>query len=399
VTTQEIEAPELAAPTPRARRRFGELWAGWMQVIRPAWLSDDVVRGIRWGLVGTWVFAFGRQLQVNGIPYVRSDLLVWIVALLFACSVGQRALFTVVIDFLPFAAVLVAYDYLRGISDTFGMPTWWHPQVDVDRFLFAGHQPTVWLQEHLKHADAHWYDVVVALCYFSFFFLPYVMAGVMWLRSRKDFYRWSLRFVALSFLAFVFFALTPSAPPWAAARCTAAQVANHPNNPGCMYLAGRDVPSGGLLGPFTMRQPGAMPWLERISTRGFEDLHLHFASIVIKAGQGGVDAVAAVPSLHFGGTLLFVIFMWRRVNRWWRPVLVVYPLLMAFSLVYSGEHYVSDCIAGGIGAVLIHVVANCIERWRYRRSAPDTLEVPPESMQETPCPPSRPLPETTPSST
>ena len=40
-----------------------------------------------------------------------------------------------------------------------------------------------------------WYDVVVALCYFSFFFLPYVTAGAMWLRSRADFYRWSLRFV------------------------------------------------------------------------------------------------------------------------------------------------------------------------------------------------------------
>ena len=86
-----------------------------------------------------------------------------------------------------------------------------------------------------------WYDVVVCICYFSFFFLPYVTAGVMWLRSRTDFYRWSLRFVGLSFFSFALFLLIPAAPPWAAARCTPAEVAGHPNNPACMY-SGDPVP-------------------------------------------------------------------------------------------------------------------------------------------------------------
>ena len=137
----------------------------------------------------------------------------------------------VLLDFLPFAAVLVAYDYLRGFADTMGMPTWWQPQVSVERFLFAGHIPTVWLQEHLKHATAQWWDVAVSLCYISFFFLPYVTAAVMWLRRRADFYRWSLRFVALSFLGFAAFALAPAAPPWAAAKCSAAEVAEPPRQP------------------------------------------------------------------------------------------------------------------------------------------------------------------------
>lgn len=393
MTTQQIEAPAQAAPPSRAPR-LGARWHSLLESIRPAWFTDDVVRGLRWGAVGVWVFLFSRQCYRNGIPYLRSDLLVWIVALLFACSLGKRAVLTVVVDFLPLATVLVAYDYLRGISDTLGMPTWWHPQVDVDKFLFAGHEPTIWLQEHLKHADARWYDVVVAVCYFSFFFLPYVMAGVMWLRSRTDFYRWSLRFVALSFFAFAFFALTPAAPPWAAARCTAAQVAHHPNNPICMSFDGRYVPSGGLLGPFTTHHPGANPWIERISTRGFSELHLRFAAQVINAGQGSADAVAAVPSLHLGGTVLFVIFVWTRVNKRWRPILVAYPVLMTFSLTYAGEHYVADCIAGALAAVLIHVLANRIERWRKHRHAPDTLGSSSESTQESPCPPNRPLPTT-----
>ncbi|MEO9139041.1 MAG: inositol phosphorylceramide synthase, partial [Jatrophihabitans sp.] len=249
MTTQEVE-PDVVRQAPPPRRGLGSFWTERMRALRPAWLSDEILLGVRIGLVGVWIFAFLWQCIVgDGIPWLRSDLLVWIVALLLACSVGRRSIFTVVIDFLPFAAVLVAYDYLRGLADTMGMPTWWHPQVDVDKFLFGGTEPTVWLQEHLKHPDVRWYDVVVALCYFSFFFLPYLTAGVMWLRSRQDFYRWSLRFVGLSFIGFTFFALTPAAPPWAAARCTDAEIASQPNNPLCMYFGAQEP--GGLLGRFT----------------------------------------------------------------------------------------------------------------------------------------------------
>ena len=381
-------------------RRLSAAWENGTARLRPRWLTDDVLRGVRWGLVGVWVLVFVWQVRVGGVPLFRSDVLLWIAALLVACSVGKRNLLTIVIDFLPFAAVLVAYDYLRGISDTLGMPTWWHPQLDVDKFLFAGHVPTVWLQEHLKHPDVRWYDVVVGLCYCSFFFLPYVVAGVMWLRSRRDFYRWSLRFVALSFIGFGLFALIPSAPPWAAAKCSAADVASHPNNPLCMYYG--DPRPGGLLGPFTTHQPGANPFIDRISTRGFYELHLRFAALVIKAGQGGADAVAAVPSLHLGGTVLFVLFMWSRVNKWWRPLLVAYPLVMTFSLAYSAEHYVSDCLAGALVAVVVHVTATRLERRHEHFRGPDTLESPasrPEPPQESPCPPTHPLPATTPSST
>ncbi len=96
--------------------------------------------------------------------------------------------------------------------------------------------------------------MLVALCYISFFFLPYVTAAALWLRSRADFYRWALRFVPLSFLAFGFFALMPTAPPWAAARCTALQVADHPDSPPCMALTSRT--DGGLLGQMTDNRPG-----------------------------------------------------------------------------------------------------------------------------------------------
>jgi hypothetical protein len=367
---------------------------------RPRWLTPDLVRGVRWLAVAVWAAMFGEYIYERGIPYFRSDLLMWLAIGLFAASIGKRNVLLVLLDFFPLALVLIYYDQLRGISDSLGMPTWWYPQIDIDKALFLGHEPTVWLQEHILYPNVQWWEAFVALCYVSFFFLPYVTAAVLWLRGRADFYRWSLQFVALSFIGFTFFALTPAAPPWAAAKCTPRQVAAHPYDPYCMANDPQSVPSGGLLGTMHQTHAGASPVVDRLVGRGFADLHMSFASALIKAGQGGVDEVAAVPSLHAGGIMLFSIFMWRRLNKWWRPFLVFYPLFMVFTLVFTAEHYISDCLAGWLAAALVSLAAYGIERWRKRRRRPDILEEPTEIPGETSsCPPTRSLPATTPSST
>jgi hypothetical protein len=372
---------------------------------RTDWISVDttlgqVVRGVRWGAILVYCAVVSYNWYSNGVPFDRTGLLLWIGLGLIAFSIGRHPvwLLWVAIDFLPLVAVLIVYDRLRGWSYTVGMPTWWYPQLRIDKLLFFGHEPTVWLQEHLRYAHVHWWDVAVCICYYTFFFLPYLLAGIMWLRSRTDFYRWSLRFVGLSFLGFTLFLLIPSAPPWAAARCPASMIANHPNNPPCMTWSPK-YSNGGLLGLFTTHRPGTNPWVDLITTRGFSKLHLSAAQSLVEHGRGWADAVAAVPSLHVGGTVLFVLFMWKRLSTWWRPLLVAYPLIMQFSLTYGGDHYVTDGIAGALCAWLIHSLANRVERRRSAAQAADTLEAPPEPTLESPCPPTHPLPETMPSST
>jgi hypothetical protein len=157
------------------------------------------------------------------------------------------------------------------------------------------------------------------------------------------------------------------------------------------------TPHGGLLGATGGWRPGADTWIERLSYKGWNDLHLQIAATLLKQGQSVVDQVAAVPSLHAGGTLLFVLFVWRRVRRWQRPLLVLYVGFMAFALVYSAEHYVVDCVAGWLAAAAVHLAANRVERGR-RRNRTDTLGRSP-SLGVDPCPPMYLQPETTPSST
>ena len=386
--------------TGQQRRRIPRLPTAWRE--RTDWVSVDttlgqVIRGLRWAAIGSYVVVVWFYWDRNGVPFDRTQLLLWIGIGLLAFCIGRHPvwLLWVAIDFFPLAAVLIAYDRLRGWSYTVGMPTWWHPQINVDKALFFGHEPTVWLQEHLKHATVQWWDIAVCICYYTFFFLPYLLAGIMWLRSRADFYRWSGRFVGLSFLGFSLFLLIPAAPPWAAALCSPGDVQSHPNNPSCMAFHAHEM-TNNLLGTFGSHVAGANPYVERIATRGFGKLHLSVAESIVEHGQGWGDAVAAVPSLHVGGTVLFVLFMWKRVNRWWRPVLAAYPILMQFSLTYGGEHYVADGIAGALCAWLVHGLANRIERRRKAAQAPDTLEPPAETTQESSCPPTPPLPVQTP---
>jgi len=85
--------------------------------------------------------------------------------------------------------------------------------------------------------------------------------------------------------------------------------------------------------------------------------------------QADANAVAAMPSLHTAFALLVVVVLWPYVRRWWaRAVLVAFPLAMTFTLVYGGEHYVIDVLAGWAYVVLVCVAANAWEQWTLRRN-------------------------------
>jgi len=354
-----------------------------------------VVRRVGWIAIGIWLVALVVQIKLAGVPLDRQGAIAWIVAGLLAFSIGRRPLWTVIVDWLPFAAVLIVYDYARGLAEGVGLPVLWQQPVDVDRFLTGGTVPTVWLQEHLKLGHSTWWEAVVSLTYVSFFLLPYVVAGVLWLRSRSAFHQWALRFVTMSFLGVVCFAMLPAAPPWAAAACRPLDVHDSPTNPGCMYFSARYVGSDGLLGALHPVHAGAHPWVERLSGRGWGALHIPVARQLLDEGQATSDLVAAMPSLHAGCTLLFVLFVWPRARARWRPLLVAYPVLMAFSLIYSAEHYLIDVLAGWAMAVAIQLGYGRLERRRKRARAVDTLVAQTSTAMEHQWPPTV----TTPSST
>lgn len=345
---QSLVLTEATAPVPKRRR--------WLRILR-------------WVAIGIWAAIIVYRTATDGFAFNRELVLLYVCTGLAAASIGQgRRMLYIIRDWLPFAVVLIAYDLSRGAADMIGRPTLWEWPVDVDRWLFFGTVPTVWLQEELKLPHPPWWEVVISCVYMSFFILPYVVAGVLWLRDREEWKAFVRLFVGLSFAGLAIYALIPAAPPWAAARCTPGDIADGPANPRCMFRSARGVPDGGLLGAMDTTRDGANDWIERIVGRGWGKLNLHSATALLDQGQASVNLVAAIPSLHAAMTAAVAMFLWSRVHRGWRPLLVIYPLVMAFTLVYTAEHYVIDILLGWALAVAMIVALNRYQAWRARKA-------------------------------
>lgn len=323
---------------------------------------------VRRAAILTWTLVVVFRTWTTGLAFNRELLLLYICTGLIVASIGRRRVLLVIRDWIPFALILVVYDLSRGAATLIGTPTLWEIQPAADRWLFFGAVPTVWLQEVLKKPDPPWWEVIISTTYMSFFILPYVVAGVLWLRNRDDWKAFVSRFVSLSFVALVIYAVMPAAPPWAAARCTAADIAHGPSDPACMFGRPGAAPDGGLLGAMQTRQNGAHNFVERISTRGWGNLHLNAARALIDEGQASVNQVAAIPSLHAALTAMVAVFLWRRVRPVWRPLLAAYALTMAFTLVYSAEHYFVDILLGWALAAIVLIVINRLESRSARLS-------------------------------
>lgn len=366
------EAIQTPAPEPRPRRDLR---------------SARRVALILWALIMVW------QVAEHGLAFDRTRLIVLLCLGLVAASIGRRKVITVFLDWAPFAVILILYDWTRNLAQIIQVPVAWHLAPDVDKAIF-GVVPTVWLQEHLKEPSAPWWEVLTSAVYMSYFVVPYAVAAVLWLRDRSAWRRFALCFVTATFLGLVGYTLVQAAPPWAAARCTAEQVADGPREAYCMTTPQATTP-GGMLGGFEPTHAGAAPYVERISARGWEFLNIHKASDLIEIGQGKSNLVAAIPSLHAGLTMLLALFLWPRLTARGRILAFGYAFAMAFTLVYTAEHYVFDILLGW--ALAGFVVGSCrlLDRaWSRRRRArrsgsPDSESDSPVASSQTAADPAR----------
>jgi membrane-associated phospholipid phosphatase len=270
-----------------------------------------------------------------GVPTSHDLVFFWFALGIIAFSVTdvRRRTSRLVIEWSPFIAVLFIYDRLRGYADGLLFHAREVPQIKVEAALFGKPIPTVWLQAHLWHGagDLRWWDYLTWFIYLTHFFATLVVAAILWRWAHERFVRFATMVCVLSLAGFATYVLFPAVPPWLAARHGSIGSANR-----TIGIVWHHVPIA------------------------------HFGSLFEK-GQTYANNVAAMPSLHAGYSLLIVLYLWRLVPRWWRPLLALYPPAMAFSLVYTGEHYVVDCVAGWAYAVATFVAVNLVFEYRARR--------------------------------
>lgn len=195
----------------------------------------------------------------------------------------------------------------------------------ADETVF-GVVPSVWLQERLVDGSTQWYDAVAALVYVTHFVSIPLLTAYVWFRVRDRFTSWLVAVIAFTVVGVSVYVLYPAAPPWLAS------------------------------------DQGQIGEVDRISRFGWHYLQLDPIARVSAIGQGESNPVAAMPSLHAGAALLVAGFLWPLVSRWWRAVLLGYVVLMALTLVYTGEHYVVDVVAGWATAAIALAAAAAARR-------------------------------------
>lgn len=245
-------------------------------------------------------------------------------------------------DWVPFIALFLGYEAVRGIAPKSGIPVHYWFVIRIDRALFGGTDPTQWLQAHL--GSLRWLAIACTVVYFCHFIVPIAVGMVLWLVDRVQFLRFTVALLGMSFAGFVFFVLVPVAPPWLAGR--------HHLLPGVHSLIA--LPSA--VSPY-------YNWLNP-------------------------DASAAFPSLHAAFPLLCALALWR-VTRRGAVVALVWSAAVWFSVVYLGQHYVTDVIGGIVLAlatwlVMMRVLVPRIASLRPRPVA----AYPPGSVEAVPSVPS-----------
>ena len=308
--------------------------------------SGDVLRpggGAGWLRPWTWslsrlgltayVVVLVTYIVKVGVPIDRIGQSVWIVAGIIAARLGRplRDHVRAVLDWLPLIAALILYDHTRGIADTLGIQIRVLELVDLERLLFGGTLPTAWMQEHAYDpTNPHWWDAAASLVYVTHFVLPWALAAVLYVRSRPVWLTYVRRVVLLSYAGLATYILVPAAPPWYASRYG--------------FVADQ---------------------MDRIATDGWAVLGLNSAGVLLEQAQAGSNQVAAMPSLHAAFALLFSITLWVLVrNRLLRVLIAIYPIAMALTLMYGGEHYVIDVLLGWVYVGLVVLVSVAWQNWR-----------------------------------
>lgn len=293
--------------------------------------------GNRWRFVvlGLVVVYF---IQIDNVMKVRPDH-AFLSLLIVALVLGNARRF--LLDWSPFIALWIAYDFMRGgVDDLAGQIHVLEPFLWEWR-LFAPSVGTIpnswWFDLQQLNPDAGWkraLDQFASGLYAMHMAVPIVLAWIFWntLRDRPMFYRFMIAFSIVTWTSFATYFLYPAAPPW--------------------YVRdfGFIQPEASFKGAGAGNLVAADRWM---GIPLFESVYKHL----------NPNKFAAIPSLHSAFPLLVAIYAMKRFGRraaW----ALVYPFGVWFSAVYLDHHYIVDIV---LAWIYVAVGIYLAESWVFPR--------------------------------
>ncbi len=215
--------------------------------------------------------------------------------------------------FAPFIISFLSYETLNRLIDS--VPRYIHVQepIAADFGIFNA-VPTLVLQQFIRTPIL---DYIGAAFYSLHFMAPTIFAFILWKYQPEHYQRYALAFMICTYSALITFLVYPVAPPW--------------------YGVG--------------------------ATRILFQVDHNLGVPVYRAiyDYVGVNPFAAFPSLHSAIPWLIALSALKVWKRRALPVLV-FPVMVWFSAVYLGEHYVVDVMGGIAYATIAFIVAYNKER-------------------------------------
>jgi membrane-associated phospholipid phosphatase len=183
-----------------------------------------------------------------------------------------------------------------------------HYPIRFDRVVGGGQMPTVRLQRALgREGEVRPHDTFLSAIHWSWFFVPHGTMLYVLVRHRPQFERSAAQMAAVFDLGLLGYWLVPTAPPWWAGR------------------------------------QGAMPEVRRIMTEAGERAWGKLWEPLYDSLSG--NPFAAMPSLHFA-TSVMAAHVLADTGRTAGAIGWAYAGTLGFALVYLGEHYIADLLAG-----------------------------------------------------
>ncbi|HSS60269.1 MAG TPA: phosphatase PAP2 family protein [Candidatus Limnocylindrales bacterium] len=261
----------------------------------------------------------------------------WVVLALLVIAIPLGRGWTFIADWGPFVLLFFAYEAMRGFAAKTGFAP--HDLSGLERAVFGGNIPTVALQHAIYHVESvSPQDVIAMFFYFMHFPMPILVGFVFWLRSRDHFHHFIAALLVMAFVAFLTYLFWPSAPPWyqfQEGQVASSQVVHK--------ILNETVDK--FWGPNYFVSP----------------LYTHL----------NPNQFAAFPSLHAAFPALAAVYAWNRY-RILSLFLIGWTAAVLFSIVYLGEHYVVDALAGFVYVAAASLLVEGFVRWRARRVTPAT---------------------------
>ncbi len=232
---------------------------------------------------------------------------------------------------LLFVTVILTYEALQGLEGVLvssgSVINLTHLDKSLVGFNLARHvqlmfrSPTVTL--------------IATVFYGMHVFLIMIALGIFWFANRTVYRGYTYAMVITSYLALLTFVVLPSAPPW---------IAGTARN---LLVSGNNM------------------------------LPSVFHSLQTMLLSGETDLFAAFPSLHAAYATLFSAFMFKLGRKWGFLSL---PVLggVYFSIIYLGQHFLVDLLAGAAYALFsVYIVHKIMNRSKKVQTASQTAAATP----------------------